>query len=302
MGEPWPRYLELSKDGELARRAHAATSRLAACDLCPRRCGVDRLAGESGVCGTARLARLSSVMPHFGEEAPLSGSRGSGTLFFAGCNLNCDFCQNHDISQRHRGREVEARQLADAMLVVQELGCHNLNLVTPTHVTPQILSALCLAADDGLRLPVVYNCGGYEAAETLALLDGVVDIYMPDFKFAEPGPARRYLAGAGDYPQVARAALRQMFQQVGDLQMDPSGVARQGLLVRHLVLPEDAAGTGEVIRFLAKEISRDTYLNVMAQYRPCGRIHGDPVLGRRPTRQEFLRAVELAREVGLRLD
>ena len=202
MSEDGPCYVALLDSGELARRATEATDRLASCDLCPRRCGVDRLAGEEGDCGTGRQAMLSSVMPHFGEEAPLTGRRGSGTLFFAGCNLNCAFCQNHDISQLRRGREVDAQELADAMLAVQELGCHNLNLVTPTHVTPQVLEALCLAAREGLRLPVVYNCGGYEALETLALLDGVVDIYMPDFKFADAEPSGRYLAGAEDYPQV----------------------------------------------------------------------------------------------------
>ncbi len=289
--------------GELARRAAAAVAGLARCEVCPRRCGVDRLAGELGHCGTGRLARLSSVMPHFGEEAPLSGWRGSGTLFFAGCNLNCTFCQNHDISQLHRGQDVEASDLAEAMLGVQEMGCHNLNLVTPTHVTPQVLEALALAADEGLRLPVVYNCGGYEAAETLALLDGVVDIYMPDYKLTDAALARRYLAGAGDYPEVVRAALWEMHHQVGDLTLNPRGVARRGLLVRHLVLPDGAAGTAEVARFLAEELSTETYLNVMGQYRPCGGIHGDALLGRRPTRDEIMEAARLAREAGLtRLD
>jgi putative pyruvate formate lyase activating enzyme len=270
--------------------------------MCPRGCGVDRLADERGLCGGARLASLASMGPHFGEERPLVGWGGSGTLFFSGCTLRCAFCQNAEISQLGEGRPLEARELAGAMLAVQELGCHNLNLVTPTHVTAQILEALCLAAEEGLRLPIVYNCGGYESLETLALLEGVVDIYMPDLKYMDPAMGLRY-SGVPDYPQVARAALLEMQRQVGELQLDASGVAWRGLLVRHLVLPGGAAGTAEAVGFIARELSPHTYLNLMDQYRPCHRIHADPLLGRRLSAAEYQEALRLAREAGLtRLD
>jgi putative pyruvate formate lyase activating enzyme len=302
MSEVRASYLDLHQRGELRRRTEAALARLERCEVCPRGCAVDRLQDQRSFCGVGRRALLSSAGPHFGEEAPLTGWRGSGTLFFAGCNLSCSFCQNYDISHLRQGTEVEARELAGAMLAVQQMGCHNLNLVTPTHVTPQVLEALCLAAEDGLRIPIVYNCGGYESLETLELLDGVVDIYMPDFKYADSEVAARY-SDAPDYPDVARAALREMFRQVGDLTLDQRGVATRGLLVRHLVLPRGQAGTAEVVRFLARELSPRTYLNVMAQYRPCGEIHGDERLGRRPTGPELAEAVELARAAGLtRLD
>jgi putative pyruvate formate lyase activating enzyme len=298
-----PGYLALHRSGELRRRAEAALRRLERCDICPRACGVNRLDDETnGTCATGRLARFASVGPHFGEEAPLVGSRGSGTLFFAGCNLGCAFCQNADISQLEPGREVEARELSQLMLSLQEMGCENLNLVTPTHVTAQILEVLWLAVEEGLRLPLVYNCGGYESLDTLALLDGVVDIYMPDLKYADPEIALRY-SGVRDYPAVARAALKEMHRQVGDLVLDGRGVARRGLLVRHLVLPAGCAGTAAAMEFLARKISLSTYVNVMAQYRPCHLIHGDPILGRRLTSEEYEEAVSLARRAGLtRLD
>jgi putative pyruvate formate lyase activating enzyme len=297
-----PGYLALHGRGELRRRADAALARLERCDLCPRACGVDRLADERGSCAVGRRARVSSVGPHHGEETPLVGRGGSGTVFLTGCNLRCAFCQNAEISQLEDiGREVTARQLAEAMLAVQELGCENLNLVTPTHVTAQLLEALCLAADEGLRLPIVYNCGGYESVSTLALLEEVVDIYMPDLKYSDPAAGERY-SGVPDYPAVAQAAVREMHRQVGELVMDDRGVARRGLLVRHLVLPEDQAGSVAAMRFLA-ELSPRTYVNVMAQYRPCHLIHGDPLLGRRPTSDEHRAALEAARAAGLtRLD
>jgi putative pyruvate formate lyase activating enzyme len=292
----------LHGQGELARRAEAALARLGCCDLCPRRCGVDRRSDERRVCETGRRARIASAGPHFGEEAPLVGRRGSGTLFFAGCNLDCSFCQNYDISHGRGGEEVDARELAGLMLSMQDAGCHNVNLVTPTHVTAQVLEALPLATEDGLRIPLVYNCGGYESVDTLALLDGVVDIYMPDLKYTRREPAKRY-SSVKDYPDVARAALREMHRQVGDLDVDKDGVAQRGLLVRHLVLPGDLAGSAEAMRFLASEISPATYVNVMDQYRPCGVIRGDPVMGRRPTPDEYAEAVRAAREAGLtRLD
>jgi putative pyruvate formate lyase activating enzyme len=283
---------------DLHEPTRALLARLSDCDLCPRRCGVDRNAGELGDCQTGRRARISSAGPHFGEEAPLTGRRGSGTLFFSGCNLNCSYCQNCGISQLGEGHRAGARELASSMLAIQALGCHNLNLVTPTHVTPQILEALELAVEAGLSIPIVYNCGGYESVETLELLAGVVDIYMPDLKYMAREPAARYSA-APDYPEVAREAIREMHRQVGDLEIDGSGVARRGLLVRHLVLPGGLAGTRAAMRFLAEEISADTYVNVMSQYRPCHEVHGDATLGHRITDEEHREALEEARAAGL---
>jgi putative pyruvate formate lyase activating enzyme len=297
-----PSYAALAATGELSRRAAAALGRLSHCDLCPRQCGTDRGAGELGDCRTGRRARVSSAGPHFGEEAPLTGRNGSGTIFFSGCNLNCSYCQNCGISQLGEGRVMGADELASSMLAVQGLGCHNLNLVTPTHATPQILEALVLAVDRGLRIPIVYNCGGYESVSTLEILDGVVDIYMPDVKYMDPGPAARYSA-ASDYPEVVRAAIREMHRQVGDLEIDERGVASRGLLVRHLILPGGLAGTRAVVRFLAAEISADTYVNVMSQYRPCHEVHADGDLGRRISETEYREAVEEALAAGLtRLD
>jgi putative pyruvate formate lyase activating enzyme len=295
-------YLALHASGQLGRRAEAALARLQRCDLCPRQCAVDRLQDERDACGTGRLAQISSVGPHFGEEAPLVGRRGSGTVFFSGCNLGCSFCQNYDISHARHGQEVDAAALCAAFLSVQEHGCHNLNLVTPTHVTAQILEALDLAAGRGLTIPVVYNCGGYEAPETLRLLDGVVDIYLPDLKYADEAPGARY-SGVSDYPEVARAALREMHRQVGDLTLDDEGVARRGLLVRHLVLPGGLAGTEQAMRFIAEELSTETYVNVMDQYRPCGDVRGDASLGRQITPAEYDAALQAALDAGLtRLD
>jgi putative pyruvate formate lyase activating enzyme len=262
---------------------------------------VDRVAGEVGVCRIGRRAVVASYGPHFGEEAPLVGSRGSGTIFFSGCNLRCLFCQNSDISQSREGAEVSPERLAAVMLDLQRQGCHNLNFVTPTHVVPQLLEAVELAAGEGLRLPLVYNCGGYESLATLRLLDGVVDIYMPDAKYDDAAVGER-LSGAPNYPAVNRAALAEMHRQVGDLALDERGVAVRGLLVRHLVLPENLAGTAGIMAFLG-ELSRNTYVNVMAQYRPCHRAYQEPILGRRPTPEEYAAALRAAREAGLtRLD
>lgn len=295
-------YLALYESGQLQQRAAAAYERLARCDICPRDCQVNRLHDVRGRCRSGRLARVASVGPHFGEEAPLVGRRGSGTLFLAGCNLECRFCQNADISHGGAGREVDAAELAAMMLSVQRVHeCENLNLVTPTHVTAQLLEALPLAVEQGLRLPIVYNCGGYESLQTLALLDGVVDIYMPDLKYADAAAGERH-SGVSDYPEVARAALAEMHRQVGDLQLDEAGVATRGLLVRHLVLPGGLAGTAEVMRFLAG-LSTGTYVNVMDQYRPCGGARGHPLLGRGLEAAEYRAAVQAALDAGLtRLD
>lgn len=265
----WPAYQDLLASGELARRVEAAERVMDACRLCPRECGSSRLRRERGACGVGDAAVVSSVGPHFGEEAPLVGRGGSGTIFFAHCNLCCVFCQNYEISQRGEGRAVSPEEVARMMRELQRAGCHNINLVTPTHQVPQILHGLLLAAAGGLTLPVVYNCGGYESLETLRLLDGIVDIYMPDFKYADAEVAERY-SGVPGYPAAAEAAIREMHRQVGDLALDRRGVAIRGLLVRHLVLPNGLAGTERVMRFLAG-LSPDTYVNVMAQYRPCYR-------------------------------
>ncbi len=275
---------------------------LAECQLCPRRCGINRLAGEKGKCRTAGQAMVSSYGPHFGEEAPLVGRHGSGTIFFAFCNLRCVFCQNYTISQLGEGSPVSPKELARMMLSLQAKGCHNINLVSPTHVVPFILEALELAAGEGLNLPLVYNTGGYDSLETLKLLDGVVDIYMPDMKYADARIGERF-SGIRDYPEVNRAAVKEMHRQVGDLELDRDGVARRGLLVRHLVLPNRLAGTEAVVRFLAREVSANTYLNIMAQYHPCYQAFDLPELARPITHREFAEAIEMAHRYGLhRLD
>ncbi len=272
------------------------------CRLCPRECRVDRLAGQKGKCQVTREVMVSSYGPHFGEEAPLVGGHGSGTIFFAYCNLKCVFCQNHTISQLGEGTEVTSDELAGMMLSLQTQGCHNINLVSPTHVVPHILAALEIAVRKGLSVPLVYNTGGYDSLETLRLLDGIVDIYMPDMKYSDAGIAEQ-LSGIKDYPGANQAAVKEMHRQVGDLQMDERGVAQRGLLVRHLVLPNRLAGTEEVVRFLAQEVSRDTYLNIMAQYHPCHKAFDLPRLSRRITDKEFSEAVDLAHRYGLnRLD
>lgn len=272
------------------------------CRLCPRECRVDRLAGQKGKCQVTREVVVSSYGPHFGEEAPLVGGHGSGTIFFAYCNLKCVFCQNHTISQLGEGTEVTSDELAGMMLSLQTQGCHNINLVSPTHVVPYILAALEIAVRKGLSVPLVYNTGGYDSPETLRLLDGIVDIYMPDMKYADARIAEQ-LSGIKDYPGANQAAVKEMHRQVGDFQMDERGVAQRGLLVRHLVLPNRLAGTEEVVRFLAQEVSRDTYLNIMAQYHPCHKAFDLPRLSRRITDKEFNEAIELAHRYGLnRLD
>jgi len=295
-------YLKLSRE-ELKEKILRAEGILKSCTLCPRACGVDRTAGERGFCKTGDRPLVSSYNPHFGEEAPLVGSRGSGTVFFTRCNLGCLFCQNWTISHLGEGSEMSFDTLADIMIVLQkDYGCHNINFVTPTHQVPMILRSLELAIDKGLKVPLVYNCGGYEAIETLKILDGIVDIYMPDFKYTDPGPAQTY-SRAEDYPETAKAAIKEMYRQVGDLVMNERGIALRGLLVRHLVLPEGLAGTEEVVRFLAEEISPNTYTNIMAQYYPCYKASEHLPLDRRITNAEYRKAVMAARKAGLkRLD
>ncbi len=295
-------YVGLWEIGELARRAEESVLRLASCELCARRCGADRLHGRQGKCRTGRAAGVSSYGAHFGEEAPLVGSRGSGTIFFACCNLACIYCQNHEISHLGEGMPANREALARTMVALQSRGCHNVNLVSPTHVVPQILEALVVAAGMGLRIPLVYNTGGYDTVETLRLLEGVVDIYMPDMKYSDDGVGL-VLSGVAGYAEANRAAVKEMQRQVGDLVLDERGLAMRGLLVRHLVLPEGLAGTEGVAAFLAREVSRDCYVNVMDQYRPAFRAWDHPALSRRISRAEYRCAVDAARATGLtRLD
>ena len=297
-----PAYIALLRSNELQSRAEQAHAHLEKCDLCAWGCRANRLAGLRGVCLTGAKARLASYAPHMGEEAPLSGWRGSGTIFFAHCNMRCQYCQNYDISQADAGSLVEPHELAQVMLELQDLGCHNINLVSPSHVIPQILAALLVAAQAGLRLPLVFNTGGYDTLETLRLLDGVIDIYMPDMKYASQQIARSY-SKIPHYPEVNQAAVKEMHRQVGDLVIDERGLAQRGLLVRHLVLPNGLAGTAEIARFLAQEISPDTYLNIMDQYRPAFNARQFPKVNRPINRQEYQEAVRLAQEAGLhRLD
>jgi putative pyruvate formate lyase activating enzyme len=303
MALPHPAYLQALEDGTLERRAASALQTLSNCSLCPRRCNVDRLSGETGYCNTGRQAVLASYNAHFGEESPLVGSHGSGTIFFSHCNLLCNFCQNYEISHLGEGLEIDAAQLAAIMLELQRSGCHNINFVTPSHVVPQMLAALVLAARRGLSIPLIYNCGGYDRVETLRLLHGIVDIYMPDFKFRDSQVAQE-TCNAPDYPEVACRALVEMHRQVGDLRIDrKSGLAYKGLLVRHLVLPGGLAGTAKVMQFIADKLSRDTYVNIMAQYRPCGRAEEMETLARSLAPADFDNAVQAAKAAGLkRLD
>lgn len=294
-----PSYLALFSSGELEERAIELTAQLRSCSLCPRVCSADRADPRQAFCGIGLDALVSSAQPHFGEEPPITGARGSGTIFFAGCSLRCWFCQNADISHGRAGRPVEAGHLAGLILNLQSMGCHNINLVTPSHVVPQILSALVLAVEEGLTIPLVYNSGGYDSVDTLRLLDGIVDIYMPDFKYADPLHARR-LSAAPDYPETAQSALKEMHRQVGDLRTDSAGVAVRGLLVRHLVLPGDQAGTAECMRFLSRELSPDTCVNIMAQFRPLYKAWRRPEVNRPLRMDEYESALEAARAAGIK--
>ena len=296
------RYLNLSKN-ELQTRVQTALDLLDSCVVCPRQCQVNRLENERGFCQTGRWAQVASYNLHFGEEAPLVGDNGSGTIFFAHCNLGCVFCQNWDISHSEQDfKPVGAEELARIMLKLQEQGAHNINLVTPSHVVPQILEALPVAIQQGLKLPLVYNSGGYDAVSTLQLLEGIVDIYMPDTKFSDPRVAKR-LCLAENYPQCAQKAIREMHRQTGDLQLDQSGIATQGLLIRHLVLPAGQAGTEEWMRFLAQEISTNTYINIMDQYHPSGRAGQYPEINSTLSPEEYENALQTAKSYSLnRLD
>jgi len=285
---------------DVAGKIDAAKAMLKECTVCPRQCGTDRTAGERGYCGMTAAVVVSSISPHFGEEPPLVGSNGSGTIFLCGCNLRCAFCQNYNISHRENGREVDTEGLVHAMLRLQQAGCHNINFVTPAHYAPQLMEAVHAAREAGLRVPLVYNCGGYESLDMLCLLEGFVEIYMPDFKFASVDTAERY-CHAPDYAEVAKAAFKEMQRQVGDLEIDEDGIATRGLLIRHLVMPGGLEDSKRVIDFVADEVSPGAYINVMEQYRPCGEVYRHPEINRPLQPEEFRRAFDYAASRGLRL-
>jgi putative pyruvate formate lyase activating enzyme len=305
MAEQVPSYVALAESGELERRAAEAHELLGPrCVVCPRGCKVDRRADVAGLCAVGRSAVVASYFPHFGEEDCLRGSRGSGTIFFSGCNLRCVFCQNHDISWQLRGEPAPPPRLGAMMLELQAIGCHNVNWVTPEHVVPQILEALPLAVAGGLRLPIVYNTSAYDSRDSLRLMEGVVDVYMPDFKLWTSERARRYLKRA-DYPDVARHSIVEMHRQVGDLVVDEQGMARRGVILRHLVMPGLVGETEAILRFVAEELGTGCYVNLMAQYYVSGKVGRDgeyEEIARRVHREEYEQALALARELGLRLD
>jgi putative pyruvate formate lyase activating enzyme len=300
LDDDYPSYLKLYRSGELARRVEEALAALADCTVCPRDCHVDRLHDDArqALCRTGRHARVGNYFPHFGEEDCLRGALGSGTIFFSYCNLKCVFCQNSDLSWDGLGAPCPPDELARMMLDLQQRGCHNINFVTPEHVVPQLLEGLYRAVERGLRLPLVYNTSSYDSLESLQLLDGVIDIYMPDFKFWDADTAK-WIVKAKDYPEVAQRTVREMHRQVGDLTFRDNGLARRGLLVRHLVMPNGLANTREIMRFLAREVSPNTYVNIMDQYRPAGRAERYETISRALLRSEHQEAVRIAREEGL---
>jgi putative pyruvate formate lyase activating enzyme len=296
--DTFPSYLKTHADGSLEQRTARLEEELGSCTLCPRECRVNRLEGDLGYCQAPAELVISSVFAHYGEEAPLVGSGGSGTIFLTHCNLKCLFCQNYEISMGEDGTPCSHRKLAAAMIDLQRRGCHNINFVTPTHYVPQILRSLTMAIDQGLSIPLVYNCGGYESLEVIKLLAGIIDIYMPDAKFAGEEQATAY-CNAPDYPLVLREVLCEMHRQVGDLRMDDQGIVTQGLLIRHLVMPQGVAGTKEIISFIVERVSENSYVNIMAQYRPLYRSGEYPEIDRRITTQEYRDAVKIARREGL---
>ncbi len=293
-----PSYIDLFDRGELERRIVLLKDILKECRLCPRECRVNRLNGEVGYCRAPSELMVSSAFPHFGEESPLVGYHGSGTIFLTHCSLRCIFCQNYDISHEGRGEPITPSDLARAMKRLQEMGCHNINFVTPSHYTPQIIASLPEAIEMGLKLPIVYNCSGYESLEVIQLLEGIVDIYMPDAKYMDERHSQRY-SKAPDYPEVLKKVLKEMHRQVGDLKLNSAGIAERGLLIRHLVMPNDVASSEAVLKFIAEEISVHSYVNIMAQYRPEYRAFDYPEIGRRITQKEFSEAIQMARRFGL---
>ncbi|MBS7623335.1 radical SAM protein [Candidatus Bathyarchaeota archaeon] len=292
-----PLYLSSYEHGELKEKVERLHCILESCELCPRKCGVNRLKGEKGYCRSGKDLIVSSFNPHFGEEEPLVGTGGSGTIFLTNCNLLCVYCQNYEISHLGYGRPASEEKMADYMIHLQRKGCHNINFVTPTHFTPQLTRSIEIAIPKGLHLPIVWNCGGYENVETIRLLEGIVDIYMPDIKYGSAESARKY-SNAPDYFECCREAVKEMHRQVGDLVVE-DGIAMRGLLIRHLVLPNDVAGSREVLKFIAEEISKNTYVNIMDQYRPIYRAYDYKELARPPTFREYKAVVDMAKELGL---
>lgn len=291
------RYSRLSSS-ELRSRADKLKEIYKNCVLCPWECRIDRTSHQMGVCRSLDKAKVSSATPHFGEEPMISGTKGSGTIFFSNCNMRCKFCQNYQISQDGLGDEISDGQLSDMMLMLAKKGCHNINLVSPTHYTPNIIAALAIAAEKGLDIPLVYNSNGYEKVETLKILDGIIDIYLPDIKYTGNDVAIK-LSNSPKYVEYNRAVLKEMYRQVGQLKTDENGVAESGLLIRHLVLPHDQAGSEKAMKLIAKELSKDVNVGIMAQYRPCYRANEDPHLDRPITGNEYRRAVRWAKEAGL---
>jgi putative pyruvate formate lyase activating enzyme len=300
--EDFPSYLKLYKSGELSKRVKTLKSFYESCHLCPRDCRVDRTKGQLGRCQASDRVKVSSAYPHFGEESPLVGENGSGTIFFSNCGLRCVYCQNYTISIEGEGVEIADRRLADSMLTLQKMGCHNINLVTPTHYVPSIVSALEKAIQKGLRIPLVYNTGGYDRLDVLQLLDGIIDIYMPDCKYMDPKQAAVYSDGAYNYPHYVKLVLKEMFRQVGDL-TTYRGLARRGLIIRHLVLPNRIAGTEQFLKFVSENLSKTTYINIMRQYRPEYKAMEYPDIARQLKRNEYMEALQWAKKLGLtRLD
>jgi putative pyruvate formate lyase activating enzyme len=294
-----PSYLALYRTGELQQRIVLLERLLGSCTLCPRDCRVNRLGGELGLCRAGNQLVLAAAFPHFGEERPLSGQGGSGAIFISWCNLLCQFCQSWEVNHRGEGMPISVRELAGTMVDLQSRGCHNVNFVTPTHYAPQLIAALPWAIEQGFRLPLVYNCGGYESLEVIQLLDGIVDIYLPDLKSFDPYASDRYLDGVVDYPEVVRTVLKEMHRQVGDLVLDQHGIAQRGLIVRHLVMPGLTEDSYAILRFIADELSPQTYINIMDQYRPCFQAGRSPEIARRTTPAEHGAVVAMAHRLGL---
>ncbi len=281
-----PSYLELYLRGQLEERIKQAFKLIESCSICPRRCGINRLSDQKGFCNSGYLPRIYSYMPHFGEEPCISGYRGSGAIFFSGCNMSCVYCQNYKFSQLNQGREIKLEDLAQVMLDLQQVGCHNINLVTPTHIMPQILEALSIAIPKGLRLPLIYNTSGYELPEILMLLDNIIDIFLVDMRYSENCISKRY-SNAADYPEINKAAVKQMYKQVGTAKFDKHGLIYKGIIIRHLVLPDNISGTNEIMRFIALEISPETHISLMSQYTPCYKAGNIPELSRYISQQEY---------------
>ncbi|MDI7258722.1 MAG: radical SAM protein [Thermodesulfobacteriota bacterium] len=294
-----PAYEKLEREGLLAQRIKQAYALFENCKICPRRCGVNRQKGEKGFCRSPLKPVVFGSHPHFGEEMPLVGGGGSGTIFFSNCNLRCIFCQNWPIAHEGRGKEVQDEGVADMMINLQKIGCHNINLVTPTHVMPNILNATRIALKKGLRLPLVYNTSGYELVEILKILDGIVDIYLPDMKYMDPDKAAKYSSGASDYPEVTKKAIIEMHRQVGVLQPDNQGIALRGVIIRHLVMPNRVAGTEKFVKWVAEHLPKNTYVNIMAQYRVDYKAFEYPEISRGITVKEFVEAMEWAKTYGL---